>query len=70
MLCGVSNKQKHSYDAVTWGNSGNITVNGTLTFSNTTATILAKRGKGAGGQKGVNLNQPPYAIHNGAYGLP
>ncbi|KAI0830858.1 glycosyl hydrolases family 31-domain-containing protein [Trametes gibbosa] len=53
------------YDAVTWGNSGNITVNGTLTFSNTTATILAKRGKGAGGQKGVNLNQPPYAIHNG-----
>ncbi|KAH9854355.1 glycosyl hydrolases family 31-domain-containing protein [Lenzites betulinus] len=53
------------YDPTVWGTSGNITVNGTLTFSNTTTTTLVKRGKGAGGQTGLDVNQPPYAIHNG-----
>ncbi|OJA14820.1 hypothetical protein AZE42_04200, partial [Rhizopogon vesiculosus] len=27
-------------------------------------TVIEKRGVGAGGEQGVNLNTPPYAIHN------
>jgi hypothetical protein len=27
--------------------------------------VVEKRGVGAGGQQGVDLNSPPYAIHNG-----
>ena len=27
--------------------------------------VIAKRGVGAGGEQGVDLNSPPYAIHNG-----
>ncbi|KAF9457114.1 glycosyl hydrolases family 31-domain-containing protein [Collybia nuda] len=52
------------YDATISGPSGNITVNGTLTCRPERATI-AKRGLGAGKQAGVDLNTPPYAIHNG-----
>ncbi|KAI0791893.1 glycosyl hydrolases family 31-domain-containing protein [Abortiporus biennis] len=54
------------YDSTKWGPSGNITINGTLTFGSDTPTIkLNKRGLGAGNQSGVDLNSPPYAIHNG-----
>ncbi|KAH9885439.1 glycosyl hydrolases family 31-domain-containing protein [Cubamyces lactineus] len=54
------------YNAAVWGPSGNMTINGTLTYNNNvTSTTLSKRGLGAGGQKGVDLNSPPYAIHNG-----
>ncbi|KIK64044.1 glycoside hydrolase family 31 protein [Collybiopsis luxurians FD-317 M1] len=54
------------YDASLFGPSGNITVNGTLTCTNGSALSgLSARGLGAGAQSGVNLNAPPYAIHNG-----
>ncbi|KAI0652641.1 glycosyl hydrolases family 31-domain-containing protein [Trametes meyenii] len=56
------------YDPSVSGRSGNITVNGTLTFNpkaNGKPSSLTKRGRGAGGQKDVDLNDPPYTIHNG-----
>lgn len=56
------------YNSTISGPSGNITVNGTLTYGagdSTTSGALAKRGVGAGQQPGVNLNNPPYTIHNG-----
>ncbi|TCD60713.1 hypothetical protein EIP91_009634 [Steccherinum ochraceum] len=54
------------YDATTSGPSGNITVNGTSTFgAGNASSTLTKRGQGAGGEDNVNLNAPPYAIHNG-----
>ncbi|KAI8981316.1 glycosyl hydrolases family 31-domain-containing protein [Trametes punicea] len=54
------------YNPDVWGPSGNITINGTLTYDNNgTTQTLSKRGLGAAGQKGVDLNTPPYAIHNG-----
>jgi alpha-glucosidase len=28
-------------------------------------TVTEKRGVGAGGEQSVDLNSPPYAIHNG-----
>ncbi|TFK70865.1 hypothetical protein BDN72DRAFT_896086 [Pluteus cervinus] len=52
------------YNAALFGPSGNITVNGTFTCQPATSS-LSKRGMGAGKQSGVNLNTPPYAIHNG-----
>jgi alpha-glucosidase len=53
------------YDPSVSGPSGNITVNGALTcINNSSLSTLAKRGLGAGGEPGVNLNTPPYAIHN------
>jgi alpha-glucosidase len=46
-----------------------MTVNGTYTYScatnSTTMTMVEKRGVGAGSEEGVDLNNPPYAIHNG-----
>ncbi|KAJ6454358.1 glycosyl hydrolases family 31-domain-containing protein [Mycena sanguinolenta] len=62
------------YNSTISGTSGNITVNGTLTYGAgaTTASLLSrhsKRGVGAGGQTGVDLNAPPYAIHNANYRL-
>ena len=68
----------HSYNATVWGPSGNMTVNGTLTYGNNfgPASSLARRGIGAGNLTDVDLNYPPYAIHNGfgrlaeQYGLP
>ena len=61
----------------TLSTSGNMTVNGTSTntcsgTSESGATLLEgffldSRGVGAGDEPGVNLNTPPYAIHN-AYG--
>ncbi|KAI0338173.1 glycoside hydrolase family 31 protein [Trametopsis cervina] len=53
------------YNATISGPSGNITVNGTLTFNQAAPPNLVKRGVGAGNQTGVDLNAPPYAIHNG-----
>ncbi|OSX68164.1 glycoside hydrolase family 31 protein [Postia placenta MAD-698-R-SB12] len=54
------------YNATIWGPSGNITINGTLTYgAGESASTLAKRGVGAGEQPYVNVNSPPYAIHNG-----
>ncbi|KAI0089781.1 glycosyl hydrolases family 31-domain-containing protein [Irpex rosettiformis] len=54
------------YNATISGPSGNITINGTLTFNQTVPRTITKRGIGAGNQNGVDLNTPPYAIHNGA----
>ena len=56
-----------SYDYSTFGPSGNITVNGALTCQpqQSVMSTVAKRGLGAGKQKNVDLNAPPYAIHNG-----
>lgn len=57
-----------SYDPSVSGPSGNITVNGTLTCTNASAIpTLTRRGVGAGAEPGVNLNAPPYMIHNGEY---
>jgi alpha-glucosidase len=55
------------YNATISGPSGNITVNGTLTYGATAGPALAARGIGAGNQTGVELNTPPYAIHNGLF---
>ncbi|KAI1787666.1 glycosyl hydrolases family 31-domain-containing protein [Ganoderma leucocontextum] len=53
------------YNATIWGPSGNITINGTLTYGNASADgAHAKRGLGAAVEHDVNLNSPPYAIHN------
>jgi alpha-glucosidase len=61
-----------SYNSTIFGPSGNITVNGKLTCRLNTPQvstfIVNKRGLGAGQQKGVDLNAPPYAIHNGELG--
>ncbi|KAG6370671.1 glycoside hydrolase family 31 protein [Boletus reticuloceps] len=59
------------YNETLWGPSGNMTINGTSTNScppGTTET-LSKRGTGVGGEPNVNINNPPYAIHNGYGGL-
>lgn len=55
------------YNATISGPSGNITVNGTLTYGaqESTTNTMVRRGVGAGEQTGVDLNSPPYAIHNG-----
>ncbi|EGN94287.1 glycoside hydrolase family 31 protein [Serpula lacrymans var. lacrymans S7.3] len=55
------------YNSTLSGPSGNMTINGTLTYACGIAGAegaLAKRGIGAGEETGVNLNDPPYAIHN------
>ncbi|KAH8091383.1 glycosyl hydrolases family 31-domain-containing protein [Cristinia sonorae] len=52
------------YNSTISGPSGNITVNGTLTYG-AGSSSLTKRGLGAGHQAGVDLNTPPYTIHNG-----
>ncbi|KAF8587489.1 glycoside hydrolase family 31 protein [Ramaria rubella] len=54
------------YNATISGPSGNITVNGSLTFGAGSETgTFSKRGIGESGLEGVNINAPPYAIHNG-----
>lgn len=52
------------YNSTISGPSGNITVNGTLTFG-AGGDILVKRGLGEAGLDGADVNSPPYAIHNG-----
>ncbi|KAF9043212.1 glycosyl hydrolases family 31-domain-containing protein [Panaeolus papilionaceus] len=55
-----------SYDSATFGPSGNITVNGTFTCQLTPSTLtLNRRGLGAGKESVIDVNAPPYAIHNG-----
>ncbi|KAH9911567.1 glycosyl hydrolases family 31-domain-containing protein [Epithele typhae] len=59
------------YNSTLWGPSGNITINGTLTFGNNSADFPGvtfpptKRGLGSAGLPVEDLNTPPYAIHNG-----
>ncbi len=53
-----------SYDSSKWGPSGNYRINGTLTFSGDVTSVV-KRGVDAGEQVDVDLNEPPYALHNG-----
>ncbi|KAJ7307818.1 glycosyl hydrolases family 31-domain-containing protein [Mycena albidolilacea] len=55
------------YDATISGPSGNITVNGTLTYEATSSVVstLSRQRIGTGGQTDVDLNTPPYAFHNG-----
>ncbi|KAJ7732476.1 glycoside hydrolase family 31 protein [Mycena maculata] len=54
------------YNSTLSGLSGNITVNGTLTYGATADfSSLSRRGIGAGNETGIAINAPPYAIHNG-----
>ncbi|THH14082.1 hypothetical protein EW146_g6217 [Bondarzewia mesenterica] len=61
------------YNSTISGPSGNITVNGTLTFNakqvslspSTKRGLLSKRGLGSANGSNIDLNDPPYAIHNG-----
>ncbi|KAJ3553463.1 hypothetical protein NM688_g3600 [Phlebia brevispora] len=55
------------YNSTISGPSGNITVNGTLTYgAGGTAGTLAKRAlSDATVQADIDLNSPPYSIHNG-----
>ncbi|KAG0697210.1 glycoside hydrolase family 31 protein [Suillus ampliporus] len=61
------------YNDTLWGPSGNMTINGTSTYScgesSTSMTVVEKRGVGSGAEQGVDLNSPPYAIHNEAGSL-
>ncbi|KAI0364938.1 hypothetical protein BV20DRAFT_1039183 [Pilatotrama ljubarskyi] len=54
------------YNASIWGPSGNITINGTLTFGNLSSPsrVYSRRALGAAAEPGVNINSPPYALHN------
>ena len=51
------------YDASVWGPSGNITVNGSLTYSDEALFTLSRRELDDGHE--IDLNSPPYPIHNG-----
>jgi alpha-glucosidase len=45
-----------------------MTINGTSTNSCAaagTTSLMLKRGVGAAGEPDININAPPYAIHNG-----
>ncbi|KAH7882262.1 glycoside hydrolase family 31 protein [Phlebopus sp. FC_14] len=56
------------YNSTIWGPSGNMTIDGTSTNScvpGTTTPLMSKRGVGAGDEPNININAPPYAIHNG-----
>ena len=58
------------YDSSRWGPSGNLTINGTYTFSNDSSTTAALAKRGTSLYERVadddrDLNAPPYAIHNG-----
>ncbi|KAI0318301.1 glycosyl hydrolases family 31-domain-containing protein [Amylostereum chailletii] len=56
------------YNSTISGPSGNITVNDTLTYGAGNATsspaAVSKRGVGVPSYPGVDLNAPPYTIHN------
>ncbi len=60
----------YRYNANISGPSGNLTVNGTWTFNATLdpsdSSLLKKRGLGEANLTNININDPPYAIHNGA----
>lgn len=53
------------YNSTLWGTSGNVTINGTLTFNSTPPAQVDRRAQlsrrvGAG----VDVNEPAYSIHN------
>jgi hypothetical protein len=54
------------YNATLWGTSGNITVNGSLTYGSTPPKLSKREAhyleKRVG--KGVNLNTPAYEVHS------
>ncbi|EKM60245.1 glycoside hydrolase family 31 protein [Phanerochaete carnosa HHB-10118-sp] len=57
------------YNSTISGTSGNITVNGTLTYGagadiDPSQGLIGKRGLGSA-QDHMNLSDPPYAVHNG-----
>jgi len=52
------------YNSSISGPSGNITVNGILTFGQGSSSFT-KRGLGAANESDIDINTPPYAIHNG-----
>ena len=45
-----------------------MTINGQSTYSGNVEDALVRRGLGAGQEKNVDVNNPPYAIHNGMFG--
>jgi alpha-glucosidase len=55
------------YNSTIWGPSGNMTINGSLTYADgaDSSSFLSKRGIGAGGQSVLSLDAPPYPINNG-----
>lgn len=55
------------YNPAVSGPSGNLTVNGTSTFNASDPALgsLSKRGVGAADDAGIDINVPPYTIHNG-----
>ncbi|KAH9934091.1 glycosyl hydrolases family 31-domain-containing protein [Epithele typhae] len=62
------NPVKHwpeGYDASVWGESGNITINGKLTYDPKVRPPMYRRALDDGPE--IDLSAPPYAIHN-AYG--
>ena len=60
----IVNERTRSYNSTISGPSGNITVNGTLTYGAGSSGVF-KRGLGATNETGIDINTPPYAIHNG-----
>ena len=60
----IINERTRSYNSTISGPSGNITVNGTLTYGASSSGV-SKRGLGAANETGIDINNPPYAIHNG-----
>lgn len=61
------------YNSTISGPSGNLTVNGTLTYGAGAEPFaeparrftISKRGLGEANETNVDLNNPPYTIHNG-----
>ncbi|KAK7442993.1 hypothetical protein VKT23_015940 [Stygiomarasmius scandens] len=57
------------YDSAVWGPSGNISINGTLTFGCDSAPLSSSsavpRRSFAESNTDIDVNTPPYAIHNG-----
>ena len=62
------------YNAAIWGPSGNVTINGSLTYSDSVPDPVGEEPKVKLPlprqsvpilEDGRNLNTPPYAIHNG-----
>ncbi|KAJ2971718.1 hypothetical protein NUW54_g12438 [Trametes sanguinea] len=63
---GAVTEYPEGYNATIWGPSGNITINGTLTYGNDTrARMGTKRDlRSVAAAPGLDLDDPPYALHN------